>query len=56
MSSLGLTRSEEVLVTVVDQVYPLERVDITPVTSDDWDLLVSLTNTHFIQPYYIIGC
>lgn len=40
-STIGFTRSQFVLITVVDQVYPLERIYVTPVTNEDWDLLVS---------------
>lgn len=41
LSTIGLSLSQDVLVRVINQVYPLERIYVTPVTSEDWDLLVS---------------
>ncbi|VVC44744.1 ATPase, AAA-type, core,ATPase, AAA-type, conserved site,Peroxisome biogenesis factor 1, N-terminal [Cinara cedri] len=38
--TLGLKVSQLVLITVVDHVYPLERIYVTPLTEEDWDLLV----------------
>lgn len=40
-STIGFNRSQYVWITVVDQVYPLERIYVTPVTDEDWELLVS---------------
>lgn len=41
LSTIKLNEAQHVLVTVVDQVYPLERIYVSPVTKEDWDLLVS---------------
>lgn len=37
----GLSRLQSVCVSVDDQVYPLERIYVNPVSDEDWDLLVS---------------
>jgi len=40
-TTIGLNASQYVLISLIDQVCPLERVFVTPVTNADWDLLVS---------------
>ncbi|XP_027844705.2 peroxisome biogenesis factor 1 [Aphis gossypii] len=37
--TIGLTASQYVLISLIDQIYPLKRVFVTPVTNEDWDLL-----------------
>jgi len=39
--TIGLTSSQYVLISLIDQIYPLKRVFVTPVANEDWDLLVS---------------
>lgn len=41
LSSIGLYKSQNVLITVIDQIPTLERIHVSPVTIEDWDLLVS---------------
>lgn len=54
LNTLALKKSQYVLATVMNQVYPLQRIYVTPVTVEDWDLIVSkkkkklLFNTYFI--------
>lgn len=38
--TVGLKKLQQLLITVINQVYPLERIYVTPVTNEDWDLLV----------------
>jgi hypothetical protein len=39
-STMGLDNSQHVLITIIGPVHPLNRVYVTPVTNEDWDLLV----------------
>ncbi|XP_015379787.1 PREDICTED: peroxisome biogenesis factor 1 isoform X2 [Diuraphis noxia] len=39
-TTIGLIASQYVLISLIDQVYTLERVFVTPVTNADWDLLM----------------
>ncbi|XP_025196709.1 peroxisome biogenesis factor 1 [Melanaphis sacchari] len=38
-TTTGLNASQFVLISLIDQIYPLERIFVTPVTNEDWDLL-----------------
>ncbi|XP_060858422.1 peroxisomal ATPase PEX1 isoform X1 [Metopolophium dirhodum] len=39
-TTIGLNALQYVLISLIDQVCPLERVFVTPVTNADWDLLM----------------
>lgn len=39
-STIGLYKSQNVLITGINYVNPLERIYVTPVTNDDWEILV----------------
>ncbi|XP_060847155.1 peroxisomal ATPase PEX1 [Rhopalosiphum padi] len=46
-TTIGLNASQYVLISLIDQIYPLDRVFVTPVTNEDWDLL--MLNNYSLQ-------
>lgn len=40
LSTMRLKKSQNVLITPIDQVSTLKFIHVTPVTNEDWDLLV----------------
>jgi hypothetical protein len=60
-TTIGLNASQYVLISLIDQIYPLDRVFVTPVTNEDWDLLVStniisnsLLTIKFVKLYLLL--
>lgn len=39
---LGLKDGEKVTISLCSSISPVSRVNVTPVTADDWEILVSL--------------
>jgi hypothetical protein len=39
---LGLKDEEKVTISLCSSISPVSRVNVTPVTADDWEILVSL--------------
>lgn len=39
-STIGLDRSQYVLIKIIGPMHTLNRIYVTPVTDEDWDLLV----------------
>lgn len=49
-STIGLYKSQHVLITDINYVNSLERIYVTPVTNDDWEILVCYKKKIYI--YY----
>lgn len=46
-SSICLSKSKDVLITSIKYVNSLDRIYVTPVTNDDWELLVCIKKIIF---------